>query len=87
LFSWFVEDVVLIRSIWHQSEYNKRSPEGIKLFIYEPIKWDSDNLVAALGFLIHSAAHAHATTSHVGKQKTTIGRDTYWAIENPTTIL
>jgi hypothetical protein len=32
--------------------------KGLELSISEPIKWDSGNLVAALGFLIHLAAHA-----------------------------
>jgi hypothetical protein len=42
--------------------------DGLELSISEPIKWDSDNLIAALGFLIHLAAQAQATTSHVGKR-------------------
>jgi hypothetical protein len=42
--------------------------DGLQLLILEPIAWDSGNLVAALGFLIHLAARAQAqaTTSHVG---------------------
>jgi hypothetical protein len=42
--------------------------DGLELSISEHIKWDSGNLVATLGFLIHLAAQAHATTSHVGKR-------------------
>ena len=41
---------------------------GLKLSISEPIKWDNGNLIAAIGFLIHLAAQAQATASHVGKR-------------------